>query len=215
MSRDIRFPEAAVAALAKGQRLEAIKLVREANHGVDLRGAMEAVEAHASGRQGFPIDTHSFSADARMQALPAEALAAITRGQLGEAIRIVRQATGLGLQDARELVDAHRGDAPQAADPQLDDKLEEIAREHGVTIPSTAVAALNRGNVIEAIKLVHQSNRIGLDQARDAVRDHAGNSLPLGARKAPTVSMESNRHGWLWALLLLGAIAAAWVLLAR
>jgi hypothetical protein len=45
MSREIQIPTEAIAALARGDRIEAIKRVREANHGLDLRAAMEAIEA--------------------------------------------------------------------------------------------------------------------------------------------------------------------------
>lgn len=45
MSREIHIPTEALAALARGDRIEAVKRVREANHGLDLRAAMEAIEA--------------------------------------------------------------------------------------------------------------------------------------------------------------------------
>ena len=45
MSREIQIPTEARAALARGDRIEAVKRVREANHGLDLRAAMEAIEA--------------------------------------------------------------------------------------------------------------------------------------------------------------------------
>ena len=217
MSREIRFPAAAVAALAKGNRLEAIKLVREANHGVDLRGAMEAVDAHASGSRHFPVDAQQAPAVHAFNGLPAEAIAAVSRGDLIEAIKRVRQATGLGLKEAKDLVDGYRENPGTASTPHLDDKLEEIARKHGVEISPAAVAALDRGDLIEAIKLVRQENRIGLKQARDLVQGHASTSAQSSsvARRAPTVSTEANRNGWLWALLLLGALAAAWALMAR
>ncbi len=215
MSREIRFPAAAVAALARGERIEAIRRVREANHGVDLRGAMEAVDAHASGKHRFPVDAHEPAAAAPLDGLPAEAVAAVSRGQLIEAIKIVRQATGLGLKEAKDLVDAYRENPARVPDSQLDDKLDEVARRHGVELPPAAIDALNRGNVVEAIKLVRQASQIGLQEARDAVRDHAGGAVPRAARKASTVSVETNRHGWLWALVLLGCFAAAWFWLGR
>lgn len=210
MSKEIRFPAAATAALARGNRLEAIKLVREANHGVDLRGAMEAVEAHVSGRQRFPVDAEPPRPITPVHGLPAEAIAAISRGQLIEAIKMVRQATGLGLKEAKDLVDGYRGNPVSTLAPQLDEKLEEIARKHGVEIPPAAVSALQRGDMLEAIKLVRKENRIGMKQARDLVRDHAGASAQNAARRAPTVSMDTGNGGWLWVLVLLAGIAAAW-----
>ena len=214
MSREIRLPAAAIAALNQGNRIEASKLVREANHGVDLRGAMEAVDAHASGRQHAPGDGHAAAATS-LHGLPGEAVAAISSGQVVEAVRIVRQATGLGLKEAKDLVDAYRENPLRGSDLQLDDTLGALARQHGVDIPSAAVDAFNRGNVLEAIKLVRQQNRPDQPHAHDTPRDHAGSSVLSSARKAATVSVETNTHGWLWALVLLASFAAAWLWLGR
>ncbi|MEO6519102.1 MAG: ribosomal protein L7/L12 [Pseudoxanthomonas sp.] len=210
MSREIRLPAAAIAALNQGNRIEAIKLVREANHGVDLRGAMEAVDAHASGRQQVPADGHAAPATS-LHGLPSEAVAALSSGHVVEAVRIVRQATGLGLKEAKDLVDAYRENPVRGSDLQLDDKLEALAREHGVEIPAAAVDAFNRGNVLEAIKLVRQQVKRGTPPSHDTERDHAGSPVLSSARKAATVSVESNSNSWLWALLLLAGFAAAWL----
>ncbi len=214
MSREIRLSAAAIAALNAGDRIEAIKLVREANHGVDLRGAMEAVEAHTSGRQHVAGDGHAI-ASTPLGELPSEAVAAISGGHVVEAVRIVRQATGLGLKEAKDLVDAYRENPLRGSDSQLDEKLEALAREHGVEIPAAAVDAFNRGNVLEAIKLVRQQARHGTPPSPDTARDHAGSPVLSSARKAATVSVETNSNGWLWALLLLAGFAAAWLWLGR
>lgn len=48
--------------------------------------------------------------------LPAEAATALARGQKLEAIKIVREHTGLGLKESKELVEAHEAQAdPRAA----------------------------------------------------------------------------------------------------
>lgn len=50
--------------------------------------------------------------------LPAEAASALARGQKIEAIKIVREHTGLGLKESKDLVDAHEAHAdPRSAAP--------------------------------------------------------------------------------------------------
>ena len=55
MSHQIKFPPEAVAAKLGDERLLAIKLVREANPGMGLREAMDAVDAHDPRQHGFVV----------------------------------------------------------------------------------------------------------------------------------------------------------------
>lgn len=202
MSREIRIPAEAAAALVKGLRIEAIKLVREANHGVDLRGAMEAVDAFASGKQRFPIDPPVTVAPKPFDSLPAEALAALSRGQLIEAIKIVRAATGLGLKEAKDLVEQYRDGQAPVRDEAMRAKLEGIARKHSLKLPEAALTAMERGDLKAAMNLFRQ--------AKESAPHAVGT-----ARSANTVSRESNRYGWLWALALLVVIAVGYFWFAR
>jgi ribosomal protein L7/L12 len=197
MSREMRIPAEAVAALAKGLRIKAIKLVREANHGVDLRGAMEAVDAFASGKQHFPIDPLAAPAKASFDGLPPEALEALSRGQLIEAIKIVRTVTGFGLKEAKDLVERYRDEQTPARDEAMRAKLEGVARKHGMKLPEAALTAMERGDLKAALNLVRQ--------AKESAPHAVGT-----ARGANTVSRETNRYGWLWALALLVVIAAGY-----
>jgi hypothetical protein len=64
------------------------------------------------------------------------------------------------------------------------------------TLPPAAIAALNAGNKIEAIKIVRQEQRHGLKEAKDLVAvegSGAGPRLPGGA--VPRVA-SSGRCGW-------------------
>lgn len=198
MTSEIRIPAAAAAALAKGLRIEAIKLVRETNHGVDLRGAMEAVDAFASGKQHFAIDAPTSAATASFNGMPAEALAALSQGQLIEAIKIVREASGLGLKEAKDLVEQYRDGQRPVRDDAMRAKLEAIAGKHGFKLPEAALVAMERGDLKGAMNLVRQ--------AKDSAPHAAGT-----ARGANTVSRERNRHGWLWALAILALVAVAYV----
>ena len=53
--------------------------------------------------------------------IPPEAAAAAARGELIEAIKRTRQATGLGLKEAKELVDLHLARAAEAGDTGFDE----------------------------------------------------------------------------------------------
>ena len=184
--------------MAKGNRIEAIKLVREANAGVDLRGAMEAVDARASGQQSFPVDAvQSKPGIGNGDGLPPEALAALANGQLIEAIKIVRERTGLGLREAKNLMESHRGRLPPARDDAMRAKLEGIARKHGVSIPESALVAMEQGDLKQAMTLLRQAKDSGLAPAGRALgkRD--------AARSTGTVTHDIHRNGWLWALGLL------------
>ena len=64
------FPSAAEAALLKGNKIEAIKIVRE-ERGVDLKGAKDIVEQHVAAHPGLQmqIEQRSGRVPARVSAL--------------------------------------------------------------------------------------------------------------------------------------------------
>ena len=133
MSPDTKFPAEAVAAKLRGERLLAVKLVYEANPGMDLRAAMAAVDAHGPGR-----NQPSGPADAAAHAgLPDAAIAAIAHGQLIEAIKIVREATGLGLKESKDLVDQHREGPPASVSLPRHKSPEQAGRGNGSVVGST------------------------------------------------------------------------------
>lgn len=116
--RDIRFPAEAIAAIARGQMIVAIKQVREANN-LDLRTAKEAVDAYVSGNRDFTILLSTpAEPDEGRGAFPQEAEVALARGQTIEAIKIVREKYRIGLREAKDLVDAqahrHAGRQPSS-----------------------------------------------------------------------------------------------------
>lgn len=186
--------------MARGDRIEAIQRVREANPGVDLRGAMEAVEARASGRQSFPIDTgRSGPGVGSGSGLPPEALAALANGQLVEAIKLVRERTGLGLREAKDLVESHRAGSSPARDDAMRAKLEAIARKHGVSLPESVLVAMEQGDLKQAMTLLRQAKGNGPAPTAASARKEA-------ARNVGTVTQDTHRNGWLWALALLGVL---------
>jgi ribosomal protein L7/L12 len=97
--------EAQVKALiAQGKKLDAIRLVRESN-GLSLADAKDAVEA--IGQHGRPTlgEMGMMSTVRLAQALSEEVQQLVARGEKIEAIKRIREQTGLGLKEAKELVD--------------------------------------------------------------------------------------------------------------
>lgn len=94
------LPPEAVAALARGQTIEAIKIVRDQT-GLGLKESKDLVDRHLG---GFSIDDMEVQ-DARGASVPRAALDALANGNKMEAIRLTREATGLGLAEAKRLVE--------------------------------------------------------------------------------------------------------------
>ena len=106
------LPEAAIEALARGQKIEAIRIVRE-QLGVGLAEAKQAVEQYRPEAAIAASDRHAAADPAH--GLPAEALVALAAGHKIEAIRITREALGVGLKEAKQAVDRYQASSPGSA----------------------------------------------------------------------------------------------------
>lgn len=111
---DAPFPRAALDALDAGNKIEAIKILRAAT-GLGLKDAKEVVERQIAGEA--PFLPHQLPARAS-NAFPAAAVTALQGGRFIEAVRIVREARGIGLRDAKVAVDRY-----VASDPLLRDRI--------------------------------------------------------------------------------------------
>ena len=107
--------------------------------------------------------------------LPPEVLDAVRRGQTIEAIKLLRETTGLGLKEAKDLVDAVRSGALDEA--SVAERVD-AARQRGDvsgalgeagTLQAAVDAALQRGDMVEAIRLVREQTGLGLKEAKDRV----------------------------------------------
>jgi ribosomal protein L7/L12 len=111
------LPQDVIDAIARGDRIDAIKRLREAAR-VDLKTAHDAVEAWASGQPLPPLPGLAVSTAALSQAaasvLPDDVLDALRGGNKIEAIKRLREATGLGLKEAKDLVEAHEAGSADA-----------------------------------------------------------------------------------------------------
>lgn len=95
--------------------------------------------------------------------LPPEVLAALDAGQNINAIKLLRTATGLGLKETKDLIDAHqRGEVVQVP-------LRAAAPTTGTHVPDSVRQALAEGNKIEAIRLLRDHEGLSLKDAKDRV----------------------------------------------
>ena len=74
------------------------------------------------------------------------------------------------------------------------------------TIPPSAVAALQAGRKIEAIKLVREADGIGLKEAKDAVERYVALHPELQAQIAMQ-NLEVGKKFWGWVLFVAAIVA--------
>ena len=92
----------------------------------------------------------------------AACIAALRSGDKIEAIRLLRKESGLDLAAAKNWVDRYAAGGINLANSPFDSTSK-------VTVPSEAVAALNEGDRISAIRHVRAANNLGLKEARECV----------------------------------------------
>ena len=81
-------------------------------------------------------------------------------------------------------------------------------------LSAAAVAALRRGNKIEAIKLVREERNIGLKEAKDAVEDHMRTQPDLQSALA-NAQGEAKRSAVVWIAVLAGLAVLAYYFFAK
>lgn len=136
--------------------------------------------------------------------LSIEAMAAAERGDLIEAIKIVRADTGLGLKEAKDLVDVYRSGHPLiAADFEADQSV----------MPNEAIQAIAASNVIEAIKIVREKKHLGLKEAKDFVDAYIDQHPVTAGRPNTIVKGETGLGKALMISFLVAALitAALWM----
>lgn len=148
--------------------------------------------------------------------IPPEAIAALRQGRTIEAIKLLREATGLDLRQAKAVIDARIAGAAAVRDQAESARSASAGAATGMVFPRDAAEALSRGEVIEAIKRLRAANpQFDLKTAKELVEQHRhGNrataAVPVMQKRVPTV-VEGDRgsHGWLW-LVALAAVFALW-----
>lgn len=141
------------------------------------------------------------------QIIPEEVLAAVREGHHIEAIRLLREATGFGLKQAKDAIEAlARGETPNlsAAPDIYEDDMTPPARpwNGGMEMPESARQAIMQGQRIEAVRLLREATGIGLADAVHAVDAWAqtnGIALPQPRRNS----------AFMWIVLILVGVALA------
>ena len=154
--------------------------------------------------------------------LPPQVVAALKVGHKMEAIKELQMATGVGLKEARDWIEAFQRAGPAAAaapPPAADRPGMNVKGTH--RIPIEAVNAMRDGRVIEAIRILRASGNYGLAEAKGII-DQALREMPHArpvhthtARRRGLSPGEVARDGgagkWL-ALLCIAAVVIAFVL---
>lgn len=139
------------------------------------------------------------SNDQNKTGIPPEAIQLLRNGNKIEAIKITRKKTGLGLKEAKNLIEQYSdsGEIKSHVDLSLRDKS---------VMPVDAVAELNRGNKVAAIKIVRKQNRIGLKEAKDLVENYIAGNASL-QRKFSTMQANAMKKLGHFIIICLGIIA--------
>ncbi len=111
---DVDIQQVALRFLSKGQKIEAIKRVREAT-GWGLKEAKDYVDALATGSSP-PAPFRIESVESVPDAVRDMALTLIRDGRKIEAIKVVREHTNWGLKEAKDWVDAVESDPSYRTD---------------------------------------------------------------------------------------------------
>lgn len=129
-------------------------------------------------------------------ALSEPARAALAAGNLLEAIRIVREDSGLGLREAKELVEAHAAGRAESLSTQ---------DAASTDLPLAAIAFLEQGQMIAAVRAARAHSGIGLKDAKDRVDRYLAEHAGTHQRFRNRVATERAR----WRSLILTALLAA------
>jgi ribosomal protein L7/L12 len=103
--------------------------------------------------------------------LPPTVREAWTAGRTVEAVRLLREATGIGLKEARDAL--KRGILP--VDLALEANIDQLLRHYGLSVVSlemplpVVIDELARGRTIHAIKAYREATGAGLVEAKHAV----------------------------------------------
>jgi len=94
--------------------------------------------------------------------LPAAVLEALSKGNLMEAIKLLRN-SGMGLKEAKDALEAQARGKPAPHAPTFS------SASMGQSLPPDVVDALQKGQKIEAIRLMREQTGLGLKEAKEAV----------------------------------------------
>jgi ribosomal protein L7/L12 len=148
--------------------------------------------------------------------LPPEVMEALRRGNAIEAIKHLRKASGLGLKEAKETVEAHLRRGGGNAEPRAQSAGLPFTPASASDMPERVRAALGRGHKVEAVRLLREQTGLGLREAKDQVELMAAALAarstvqdPGQAGLAPGEMPRTSYGGWGAALVAL-VVLIAW-----
>ena len=131
----------------------------------------------------------------------------VASGRTIEAIKLLREVTGLSLKEAKEAVDrcAQGGSLDIAEDLAA----HRAALHDGAQVDGEIKALLESGRKIEAIKLMRERSGLDLATAKNIIDSMEGDLKRAGTGRARPAVREGGGGGHRWIAVLLIAIAAA------
>ena len=139
-------------------------------------------------------------------AIPPEAIAALSTGNKIEAIKILRNKTGLDLKAAKELIEHYERTGGSIAHTG------NVSTFDNASFPSEAVAALNAGNKLEAIRIIREKTGMGLKDSKDRVEDYIDHTPALkSALDAAHAASMQQFLKWTVALIALAGACAYFI----
>ncbi len=135
--------------------------------------------------------------------LPGPVLEALRRGDTAEAVKLMRGIGGAGLREAKTIIDAHQHRQSMRAPPPAAKPLAGPVFSSG--LPPLVVDALQRGEKIQAIRLMREITGVGLKAAKDTI-----DASPLAVARSNLSPGEVPRTGrTVWAVV--AAILVVWL----
>ena len=135
--------------------------------------------------------------------LPLQVVDALQRGNILDALKLLRDSRGVGLQDAKEAVDYYFrsntvGTTTVPTTP---------SRSSATPVPEV-VGALQQGSKFEAIRLMRERTGLGLKEAGDAVDAYQVQTQLMQGTGSPGEVPRADGTIW-W---VIGGIVVAWAL---
>ncbi|RPI24346.1 MAG: hypothetical protein EHM70_21405, partial [Chloroflexota bacterium] len=151
-----------MAYMRQGKKLDAIRVYRQATL-AGLKEAKDAVERIEAGAPPHQQESQHVNYPLREDWRP-EVESLLRQGKKIDAIRVFRMATGAGLKEAKDVVDALEAGLPYSA-PQAP------APADPVELRRQVEDLLRRRNKLEAIRAYRQATGKGLKEAKDEVEE--------------------------------------------
>ena len=153
--------------------------------------------------------------------LPPEVAAALQKGNVVEAIKLLRKTFDLSLKDAKAAIDERSHVAqeklPAGAPPPRPKGMPMGSPPNPapqqLQLPLEAVQALRRGNEIEAIRIVREKARIGLKEAKDTVDAYRRGNPDVRSGLSPGEVPAGRNEYWAIAVIAI-VLFGLWLFLA-